>query len=153
MAKYRFLISINLVYTTVITSNFYVVSGKSKMAAIYTASSITIFLNVVGSYLWRLNSCWYKKIHNIKQLNFHVTCIYGNSKNIIIQNNTLIMGKLYKNSMCYFHHCNYIGLMCISQNCINAIILHSDNARIINLINILITSLCSFGIDVATVSH
>ena len=25
------------------------------MAAIYTASTITIFLNVVGSYFWRLN--------------------------------------------------------------------------------------------------
>ena len=32
----------------------------------------------------------------------------------------------------------------------NAIILHNDNARIITLINILITSLCRFGIDVAT---
>ena len=25
------------------------------MAAMYTASTITIFLNVVGSYFWRLN--------------------------------------------------------------------------------------------------
>ena len=60
------------------------------------------------------------------------------------------MGRLYKHIMCYYHHCSYIGLMCISQNCMNAIILHNDNARIITLINILITYFCRFGIDVAT---
>ena len=59
------------------------------------------------------------------------------------------MRKLHKNSMCYFHHCSYIGLLCISQICMNAIILHNDNARIVTLINILIIYLCSFGIDVA----
>ena len=60
------------------------------------------------------------------------------------------MRKLYKSSMCYFHHCSYIGLLCISQICMNAIILHNDNARIVALINILIIYLCSFEIDVAT---
>ena len=59
------------------------------------------------------------------------------------------MRKLHKNSMCCFHHCSYIGLLCISQICMNAIILHNDNARIVTLINILIIYLCSFGIDVA----
>ena len=34
-----------------------------------------------------------------------------------------------------FHHCSYIGLLCISQICMNAIILHNDNARIVTLIN------------------
>ena len=57
------------------------------------------------------------------------------------------MGKLYKNVMFYFHYCSYIGLMYIPQNCLNAILLHNDNPRIVTLINILITSLCSFGID------
>ena len=48
------------------------------------------------------------------------------------------MKKLHKHSICYFHHCSYIGLLCISQICMNAIILHNDNARIVSLINILI---------------
>ena len=60
------------------------------------------------------------------------------------------MRKLHKNSMCYFHPCSYTGLMCIYLICMNAIILHNDNARIVTLINILIIYLCSFGIDVAT---
>ena len=47
-----------------------------------------------------------------------------------------------------FH--SYIGLLCISQPCMNAIILHNDNARIVTLINILIIFVVSFGIDVAT---
>ena len=110
------------------------------MAANYTASTITIFLNAVGSYFWRLNSFL---IHN--KLNFHLTCSYGGCKN-----NTLTMRKLHKSSMCYFHHCSCICLLCISQICMNAIILHNDNARIVTLINILIIYVCSFGIDVAT---
>ena len=52
------------------------------MAANYTASTKTIFLNVVGSYFWRLNSLLIqKKSHNIKKLNFHVTCSYEECKN------------------------------------------------------------------------
>ena len=51
------------------------------MAGNYTASTITIFLNVVGSYFWRLNTFLIeKKIHSIKKLNFHVTCSYGECK-------------------------------------------------------------------------
>ena len=60
------------------------------------------------------------------------------------------MRKLPKSSICYFHHCSYRGLLCISQICMNAIILHDDNGSIVTLINILIIYLCSFGIDVAT---
>ena len=41
------------------------------------------------------------------------------------------MRKLHKSSMCYFHHCSYRGLLCISQICMNAIILHNGNARIL----------------------
>ena len=114
------------------------------MAANYTASTITIFLNVVGRFFWRLNSFLIQK-HSIKKLNFHVTCSYGECKN-----KTLTMRKFHKNSMWYFHHCSYIGLLCISQICMNAVILHNDNARIVILINILIIYFCSFGIDVAT---
>ena len=74
-----------------------------------------------------------------------------NAKYMIIQkNNTLTMRELHKSSMCYFHHCSYIGLLCISRICMNAIILHNDNARIVALIIILIIYLCSFEIDVAT---
>ena len=60
------------------------------------------------------------------------------------------MRKFHKSSMCYFHYCSYIGLQCISQICMNAIILHNDNERIVTLINTLIIYVCSFGIDVAT---
>ena len=60
------------------------------------------------------------------------------------------MRKLHKSSMCYFYHCSYIGLFCISEICMNAIILQNDNARIVALINILIIYLCSFEIDVET---
>ena len=42
------------------------------------------------------------------------------------------MRKFHKSSMCYFHHCSYIGFLCISQICMNAIILHNDNARIVS---------------------
>ena len=51
---------------------------------------------------------------------------------------TLTMRKLHKSSMCCFHHCSYIGLLCMSQICMTAIILHNDDARIVTLINILI---------------
>ena len=60
------------------------------------------------------------------------------------------MRKFHKSSMCYFHHCSYIGSLSISQIRMNAIILHNDNARIVTLINMLIINLCSFGIDVVT---
>ena len=49
------------------------------MAANYTASTITIFLNDVGSYFWGLNSFLIPKNHTAK-LNFHVTCSYGECK-------------------------------------------------------------------------
>ena len=48
------------------------------------------------------------------------------------------MRKLHKSSMFYFRHCSYIGLLCISQICMTAIILPNDNARIVTLINIFI---------------
>ena len=81
------------------------------MAANYTASTITIFLNVVVlSYFWRLNSFLIQK-HNAASKNstsmLHV--VTGNAKKMIIKNNTLTMRKLHKSSMCYFHHCSYIG--------------------------------------------
>ena len=63
------------------------------MAANYTASTITIFLNIVGSKFWRLNSF-------LMQKNFHVTCSYGECKKYDYLNNTLIMGKLYKKISC-----------------------------------------------------
>ena len=66
--------------------------------------------------------------------------VTGMPKKLLPKNNTLLLDKLYTNVMWYFHHCSYIGLMCISQNDMNAIILHNNNARLVTLVNILITS-------------
>ena len=55
------------------------------MAANYTASTITIFLNAVGSYVWRLNSFLNQKNYtasNNSTSMLHV--ITGNAENMII---------------------------------------------------------------------
>ena len=54
------------------------------MAANYTASTVTIFLNVVGSYFWRLNSFLIQKNYtasNNSTSMLHV--VTGNAKNMI----------------------------------------------------------------------
>ena len=51
------------------------------MAVNYTARTITIFLNVVGSNFWRLNSFLVQQNYTaLKKLNFHVTCSSGECK-------------------------------------------------------------------------
>ena len=55
------------------------------MAANYAASTITIFLNVVGSYFWRLYSFVIQKNYTASQnptSMLHV--VTGNAKNMII---------------------------------------------------------------------
>ena len=100
-------------------------------------------------YLWRLNSFLIQKNYTASN-NSMLHVVTGNAKIWLIKNKTLTMRKLHKKNICYFHHCSYIGLLCIFQIYMNAIIFHYDNARIVTLINILIIYLCSFGIDVAT---
>ena len=55
------------------------------MAANYTASTVTIFLNVVGSYFWRLNGFLIQKKYTASYNStsmLHV--VTGNAKNMII---------------------------------------------------------------------
>ena len=55
------------------------------MAANYTASTITIFLNVVGSYAWRLNSFLIQKNYTAsKNSTTMLHVVTGNAKNMII---------------------------------------------------------------------
>ena len=55
------------------------------MAANYTASTITIFLNAVGSYFWRLNKFLIqKKLYSIKNSTSILHVVTGNAKNMII---------------------------------------------------------------------
>ena len=78
MAKYRFLIPINLVQYS---NNFYITCSfreKSKMAANYTASANTIFLNVVGSFFLP------KKYTASKNSTSMLHVVTGNAKNMII---------------------------------------------------------------------
>ena len=84
-----FLIPINLVQYSnkPLTIILHVVSGKnsSKMAANYTASTITIFLNFVGIYFWRLHSFLIQRNYTASKNStsmFHV--VTGNAKNMII---------------------------------------------------------------------
>ena len=134
-------------YRIVITSNFHITCSfrkKSKMAVNYTASTITIFLNVVVSYCWRLNSFLIQKNYTTSKDStsiLHVVLVTGKAKHNDYLKPHINYGEIVRK----YHvllSC-YIGLMCICQNCMNAIILHNDNAIIIILINILITG-CSF---------
>ena len=55
------------------------------MAANYTASTITIFLNVVGSYFWRLyNFLIQKKYTASKNATSMLHVVPGDAKNMII---------------------------------------------------------------------
>ena len=55
------------------------------MAANYTASTITIFINVVGYYFWRLNSFLIQKNYTAsKNTTFILHAVTGNAKNMII---------------------------------------------------------------------
>ena len=55
------------------------------MAANYTASTITIFLNVVGSYFWRLNSFLIQKKYTAsKNSTSMLYVVTKNAKNMII---------------------------------------------------------------------
>ena len=53
------------------------------MAANYTASTITIFLNVVGSYFWRLNRLQ-KNTQHQKNSTPMLYVVTRNAKNMII---------------------------------------------------------------------
>ena len=55
------------------------------MAGNYTGSTITIFLNVVGSYFWRLNGFLIQKNYTAsKNSTSMLHVVTGNSKNVII---------------------------------------------------------------------
>ena len=55
------------------------------MAANYIASTKTIFLNVVGSYVWGLNSFLIQKNHTAsKHSTFMLHVVTGNAKYMII---------------------------------------------------------------------
>ena len=56
------------------------------MAVNYTASTITIFLNVVGSYFWRLNSFLVQKNYTAsKNSTSMLYVVPGNANNMIIK--------------------------------------------------------------------
>ena len=55
------------------------------MAANYTTSTITIFLNVVGSYFWRLNSFLIQKNYTAsKNSTSMLHVVTGDAKQMII---------------------------------------------------------------------
>ena len=55
------------------------------MAANYSASTITIFLNAVGSYVWRLNSFLIQKKYTAsKNSTSMLHVVTGDAKNMII---------------------------------------------------------------------
>ena len=55
------------------------------MAANHTASTITVFLNVVGSYFWRLDSFLIEKNYTAsKNSTSMLHVVTGNAKNMII---------------------------------------------------------------------
>ena len=54
------------------------------MAANYTASTVTIFLNVVGSYFWRLSSFLIQKNYTASNNSTSMLHVFtGNAKNMI----------------------------------------------------------------------
>ena len=55
--------------------------------------------------------------------------------------------------MCYFHHCSYIVLLCISQICMSAIILHNDNQYIHQYIDHTFVQLQNWGSNSLIGSH
>ena len=56
------------------------------MAVNYTESTITIFLNVVGSYFWRFNSFLVQKNYTAsKNSTSMLHVVTGNAKNMIIK--------------------------------------------------------------------
>ena len=65
------------------------------MAANYTASTITIFLNAIGSYFWRLNEFLiHKKLYGIKYSTSILHVVTGNPKNMIIKKQHINYGEI-----------------------------------------------------------